>query len=101
MLNNFIKLLIMKESCSDCKYYLAVDVFKGICKVSKENIFPEHKSCKDFVQIAKCKFCKNYTNPTLPSPSKGEGGGGVGTCMGKTEAYPEMIATTCEYFKAN
>ncbi len=89
----------MKEFCNDCKYYLAVDVFKGICKISKDKIFPESKSCKDFVKNAKCKFCGNYTNPTLPSPSQGEGVGGVGTCMGKTDAYPEMIAITCDDFR--
>ena len=83
---------IMKYFCNDCRYYLAIDVFKGICKVSKGEIFPENKSCKDFQQTAKCKFCKNYKNVK----------DNIGTCMEKTEAYPEMIAITCnDYHKAN
>ena len=74
--------------CSDCKYYLAVDVFKGICKVSKDKIFPENNSCSDYVQIAKCKYCMNYENKK----------DNIGMCMSKTEAYPEMIAITCHEF---
>ena len=72
-------------NCSDCRYYLPVDVFKGMCKITKDRITPETKSCKDYKIIAKCKFCKNYKNTK----------DNLGTCMGKTEAYPEMIATTC------
>lgn len=83
------KELYMKEFCNDCKYYLAVDVFKGICKISKDKIFPESKSCKDFAKNAKCKFCKNYENVK----------DNIGTCMGKTDAYPDMIATTCIDYK--
>ena len=32
----------------DCKYYLNTDVFKGICKRDKKNIFADEKSCEFF-----------------------------------------------------
>jgi 4-hydroxyphenylacetate decarboxylase small subunit len=73
------------EKCNDCRYYLPVDVFKGLCKVSKEKKLPESQSCKEYERIAKCKFCKNYANVK----------DNIGTCMGKTDAYPEMLAITC------
>jgi 4-hydroxyphenylacetate decarboxylase small subunit len=75
----------MKKVCNDCKFYLAVDVFKGICKVSKDKILPEDISCKEFEQVAKCKFCINYKSQKEDS----------GTCKDKVNAYPEMIALTC------
>ncbi len=80
----------MKEVCNDCKYYLPVDVFKGLCKISKEKLSPEDKACDKYEQVAKCKFCKNYTS------SKDE----LGFCKGNITAYPEMLAVTCnEYIK--
>jgi 4-hydroxyphenylacetate decarboxylase small subunit len=80
----------MKEVCFDCKYYLPVDVYKGLCKISKEKLTPESKACDKYDQIAKCKFCNNYT------ASKEH----LGFCKGSTVAYPEMLAITChDYIK--
>ena len=75
----------MKKVCNDCRFYLAVDVFKGICKVSKDRILPEDNACKEFDQTAKCKFCQNYAKVKED----------IGTCKDKTNAYPEMLALTC------
>ncbi|MBP7498088.1 MAG: 4-hydroxyphenylacetate decarboxylase small subunit [Bacteroidales bacterium] len=76
-------------NCSDCKYYLPVDVFKGLCKLDKiKRIRPELESCENFQKIAKCKFCRNYTRIT----------DFTGKCMNKAEAYQEMIAITCDNF---
>ena len=38
----------MSTLCKDCLYYLPVDVFKGICKKSKDNIVPEQADEKCF-----------------------------------------------------
>ena len=77
------------EFCQDCKYYLPVDVFRGLCKLSKDKIGPDDPNCRDVVKIAKCKFCENYTAEKDY----------LGKCMGTTLAYPDMIATKCADFK--
>lgn len=75
--------------CSNCQYYLPVDVFKGSCKLTKEPVVPEDKSCDKFVRIPKCRFCSNYTPETEF----------LGKCQGKVLAYPDMIAVNCSLFE--
>ena len=75
--------------CNDCKFYLPVDVFRGICKLSKEKVGPEHAQCDKAEQIAKCKFCAKYTAEK----------DFLGKCMGTTMAYPDMIASKCADFQ--
>ena len=76
-------------SCKDCKFYLPVDVFRGICKMSKEKIGPDDLFCDKGAKNAKCKFCSNYTNEKDY----------LGKCMGTKLAYPDMIATKCADFR--
>jgi len=73
----------------DCKYYLAVDVFKGLCKKDNTNLSADDPACEKFTQLAQCKHCIHFTQkePYL------------GTCMGTTDAYPDMTATTCKEFQ--
>jgi hypothetical protein len=78
----------MELTCKDCLYYLPVDVFKGICKATKENITPETPFCGNAEKVAKCKFCKHFV------PEKEF----TGKCMGAL-AYPDMIAVKCEDFE--
>jgi len=73
----------------DCKYYLAVDVFKGICKMNKTDIDADDQSCEKFEKAKKCKNCSNYSSMENH----------LGLCMDKAEAYPEMAAVTCDDFK--
>jgi len=79
----------MENHHKDCRHYLPVDVFKGICKRDKENIAADGEACENFDQIPQCQYCRHFT------PS----GEFLGHCMGKTEAWPEMIATTCRDFE--
>jgi hypothetical protein len=80
----------MKESsCKDCLYYLPVDVFRGLCKSSKEKITPDDAFCSKAEQVAKCKFCLNFT------PEKDY----LGKCRGVSLAYPDMTATRCADFQ--
>jgi len=73
---------------NDCRFYLATDVFKGICKRDKSNIMADDESCEHFEKIPKCKNCIHFSH------TKGD----LGRCMEKTAAYPEMIAVTCNDF---
>ena len=73
----------------DCKYYLNTDVFKGICKRDKSVINADDHSCEHFENAQKCKHCINFV---LLQPD-------LGTCMGKFDAYPEMLAITCNDYK--
>jgi hypothetical protein len=75
--------------CSDCSKLIHVDVFKGICRISKERISIDEEACKEFEPIKKCKFCKHY------EPSEEEF---IGKCKGKAITYPDLIAKTCEEF---
>ncbi len=76
-------------NCTDCKYYLPVDVFKGMCKLSKQDILPDDAFCDKAERIAKCKFCGKYT----------AGKEFLGKCMATTLAYPDMIAAKCADFE--
>ncbi|MEI6122617.1 MAG: 4-hydroxyphenylacetate decarboxylase small subunit [Bacteroidota bacterium] len=73
----------------DCKYYLSLDVFKGICKLDKNKINADEVSCDKFEKAQKCKFCSNYT-ATQPN---------LGRCKNTYDAYPEMNAVTCNEYK--
>jgi len=81
----------MEKAHKDCRYFLAIDVFKGICKLDKSQIAADEAACKDFEQIAQCRYCSNY------KPD----GEFTGTCMDKAEAFADMIAVTCDDFKWN
>jgi len=73
----------------DCRYFLATDVFKGICKRDKNNIIADDAACADFEQARKCKNCSNFTLTSVD----------LGMCMNKYESYPEMNAVTCNEYK--
>ena len=78
----------------DCRNYAHVDVVKGICHRTKDPILGDEAQCDHFVQLAKCRNCSNY------SASAEEY---LGTCnaeAGKPWTYPDLIAVTCESFKA-
>lgn len=76
-------------NCTDCKYYLPVDVFKGICKLSKGDIRPDDNFCEKGERIPKCKFCAKYSSEKEF----------LGKCMSVTLAYPDMIAAKCADFE--
>jgi 4-hydroxyphenylacetate decarboxylase small subunit len=78
---------------ADCRNFCTLDVAKGLCRRSDTLVPVDSTACTCFVQLPKCKFCQNFAD-------KGEG---VGACLaeqGEPWAYPEMIAVTCEWFKA-
>lgn len=79
----------MNESCKDCRFYLPVDVFRGICKISKEKILPDDLFCRDAEKLPKCKFCIHFTDDRDY----------LGKCKGTILAYPDMAASTCADFK--
>ncbi|HTX87346.1 MAG TPA: 4-hydroxyphenylacetate decarboxylase small subunit [Bacteroidales bacterium] len=76
-------------SCSNCKYYLPVDVFKGICKLTQKQVTPEDTACEGFDRLPKCRFCKNY----IPDKEF------LGKCKGYELAYPDMPAIHCAQFE--
>ncbi len=81
-------------SCKDCKLYLPVDVFRGLCKLNKDKIGPDDPGCDKAEKVPKCRFCANYTGEKEF----------LGKCMGTILAYPDMIASKCadfQWFKQN
>jgi len=76
---------------NDCKYYLPIDAFKGICKRDKNNINADDVSCEYFEKAQKCEYCSNFE---LISE-------GMGKCKEKYDAYPKMNASTCSDFRWN
>ncbi len=81
----------MSATCKDCKYYLSIDVFKALCKITKDRITPDTKECEKFEANPKCKLCANYA-----SSDEDEW---LGTCMGKAVASPDMNAQYCADYK--
>jgi len=79
----------MKNKCKDCRFYLPVDVFKGICKAEKTKIGPDDLACPKYERLAKCKFCGKYKSDSEY----------LGSCLGHTVAYPDMNATKCAGFE--
>ena len=75
----------------DCKNYLAVDAFKGICKRDKNNINADDASCEHFEKAQKCVHCFHFKLT----------GEEIGKCKEKYDAYPQMNATTCSDFRWN
>jgi 4-hydroxyphenylacetate decarboxylase small subunit len=78
----------------DCRNYAPVDVVKGICHRTKDLILGDDNQCQEFVQLSKCKFCSNFTSSTEEY---------MGTCNAETTkpwTYPDLIAVTCDSFKA-
>lgn len=76
------------QSCKDCRYFLPVDVFYGLCKRSKNKITQDDPFCDQAEKIAKCKFCLNYSAER----------DFLGKCKGTTLAYPDIIAAQCADF---
>lgn len=80
----------MEKRCHlDCEEYVHIDVFKGICSLKKTKVMADEVGCESFVQTKKCRFCRNYSQT----------GERLGLCMGRTMAYPDMLANTCEQFQ--
>jgi len=75
----------------DCKYFLATDVFKGICKRTKETVIADEISCDEFEKAPKCRHCKHYSGEDLYA----------GVCKNLFIAYPDMKAGTCTDFSWN
>jgi hypothetical protein len=73
----------------DCKYFLATDAFKGICKRDKNRILADDAACEHFEKATKCKYCSNFV---LTADE-------LGSCMNKYDAFPEMNAVTCNDFR--
>jgi len=75
----------------DCKYYLTIDAFKGLCKRDKSNIIADDDSCEHFEKAQMCANCANFKLTTDD----------MGTCKQEYDAYPRMNALTCTEFQWN
>ncbi len=80
-----------EDSCKNCRFYLPVDVFRGLCKLTKEQAGPDNPSCEKLERIPKCRYCGHYTSEKQF----------LGKCMGTILAYPDMIASKCFDFQWN
>lgn len=79
----------MENSCKDCRFFLPVDVFRGICKFSKEKILQDDPFCRDAQKLPKCKVCSHFTAEKEY----------LGKCRGRFLAYPDLVASTCADFE--
>ncbi len=79
----------MEQTCKDCRYYLPVDVFKGLCKLDKQQIQPDDLACPKLERQPKCKFCSRYT----------EVKDNLGTCDKSYQTYPDLNASKCISFE--
>ena len=87
-----------KLNCRDCRNFAPVDVTKGICHCTKGMVKADDEQCKDFQLLPKCSNCMNFGR----TPDAIE----MGICKISTHepkffAYPDMVAVTCDHYKAN
>lgn len=76
------------STCADCVKYLPVDVFKGLCKATKDRIGPDSAACKIFEQRPECRSCDSFT-VSNDTPS-------LGTCAWEeTMTYPDCSGAYC------
>ncbi|MDR3672937.1 MAG: 4-hydroxyphenylacetate decarboxylase small subunit [Holophaga sp.] len=82
----------------DCRNFAPVDVTKGICHRTKEIVLADSEQCEEFNLAPKCRNCREFaaTADTIE----------MGICKISTHepkffAYPEMVAVTCDHYKAN
>jgi len=73
----------------DCRYYLTIDVFKGLCKRDAHRVLADDLACENYENARKCKHCLNFTLTTTD----------MGLCMSIYDAYPEMNAMTCDEYE--
>ena len=77
----------------DCRNFIATDVAKGMCHANGDKIILiDGPICPQYVELAKCKFCRNFTKVDEQ---------GIGSCVGfkvTDWAYAELRAQTCENF---
>ena len=77
--------------CYDCIHLAPVDVFSGICHLSKKSIQVDAEACGDYEPLPKCKFCAQYR------PLEGEPY--LGTCGSSVVTYPDLVTKTCDSFQ--
>ena len=88
-----------KYAHRDCRNFAPVDVAKGICHLTKQMVPSDGDACPKFDRIEKCRWCANFT------ADKGKIEMGMCEASGgknvpKFIAYPDMVAVTCEMYKA-
>ena len=76
-----------------CRNYAPVDVVKGICHRTKETIHADDPACPSFDRLPRCAEC------ALFSPGEEEHLGTCGAAADRPMTYPDLTATTCEWFE--
>lgn len=79
---------------NDCRNFVAVDVVKGICRITNKLVFIDTDVCPKFEAVAKCKNCTNFLEPDKDN---------IGTCKCSSVGYwtfGENFALNCEGYKA-
>ncbi|SFB31975.1 4-hydroxyphenylacetate decarboxylase small subunit [Acetitomaculum ruminis DSM 5522] len=77
---------------SDCENFAAIDVDKGICRLSGQLIKTDGDVCEKFEQIPKCRNCIYFKN---------EQSDGIGSCTGLKKEYwidGNYKASLCEAY---
>ncbi|MBE6015317.1 MAG: 4-hydroxyphenylacetate decarboxylase small subunit [Lachnospiraceae bacterium] len=63
---------------SDCENFVALDVDKGLCRLSGQLIKADGNVCENFEQIPKCRSCKFFKDCNEE---------GLGVCVGLNKEY--------------
>ncbi|HWR44851.1 4-hydroxyphenylacetate decarboxylase small subunit [Sporomusa sp.] len=63
---------------NDCDNFAAVDVTKGICRLTNELVLIDSQICVKFDAIPKCSGCSFFQHPDKE---------GIGTCTGLQKEY--------------
>ena len=77
----------------DCRNYAPVDVIKGICHRTKQNVLADDGACSLLERLPRCRECRLY--------AVGEDEH-MGTCSATPDrpmTYPDLVTVTCEWFE--
>jgi 4-hydroxyphenylacetate decarboxylase small subunit len=76
-----------------CRNYAPVDVVKGICHRSKDQVQADDPGCANCVQLPACRHCAHFRAGEAEY---------LGTCHAQPRpamAYPDMTAVACSWYE--
>lgn len=80
---------------NDCENFAAVDVTKGVCRLTNDLLLTDTQVCTKFAPIPKCGGCAFFHHPDQE---------GIGLCTGLSKEYwtaKNYNAGLCEGYEEN
>jgi hypothetical protein len=76
----------------DCRHFAPLDVVRGACQRTAEEVLADEPGCEDFDRLPRCRHCARF------APGEGEDLGVCEAVPTRPMAYPDLAAVTCRFF---